>query len=543
MNLIRGYIVDIANKCFFPGEINFAEAIISIVPTFESVPDCYIFPGLVDSHVHIESSMLVPSEFSRLVVPRGTVAVVTDPHEIVNVMGEEGFNYMIEDSLLTPLKCFFGVPSCVPASDFDRSGFVLDSEVVSRLIARKEVCCLSEVMNYPGVLASDPVVMNKIHAAQRNGKPVDGHAPGLVGRDLMKYAQSGISTDHECSTIDEALFKISCGMKIQIREGSAARNFEALYSLISSHPSSVMLCTDDSHPDDLIERGHIDKIIAMGLKKGVSIFDLLQAAVVNPVLHYRLPVGLLRVGDPADMIVVDRLDEFHIVQTYINGTLIYDAGNIHLPKLPIAVVNHFEATFVDCIDVMLPHDKEAVRVIRVTDGELVTGDMKWIPQLSNNRLVFSSVDDDVLKIVVLNRYLKGEPPTVGFIHGFGLKKGGIGCSVAHDSHHLIVVGVSDDDILACMNLLIESRGGIAVVDGEKRDLLPLPIAGIMSDKSGEAVATKYRFLQRCASSLGSTLQSPFMTLSFMSLLVIPELKMSDRGLFNGNDFQFVDLFL
>lgn len=543
MNTIRGNFFDLQARCFYKGEIYFDDFILEIRPV-EECPDVYLFPGLVDAHVHIESSMLSPVEFSRLIVSRGTIAVVSDPHEIANVMGLSGVDYMIDNSRLTPLKCFFGAPSCVPATNAESSGACLGSSEVSHLLARPDVFFLSEMMNFPGVISSDSDVMAKINAAKSHRKPIDGHAPWLTKNDLVKYAGAGISTDHECFTIEDALLKIEMGMKVQIREGSAARNFEALWPLIASHPFSVMLCTDDSHPDDLISLGHIDKIIKMGLQKGLSIFDLVRVAVYNPVSHYQLPVGLLRVGDPADMIVVDHPDAFNILETYIDGRQVFNRGKVAIESVATGIINNFNTSAIDAssIQVFMPETCSSVRVIGLTDGELVTSTELWIPDVSSSREVTSSTAADILKVVVLNRYMPSMP-SVGFVSGFGLKRGAIGSSIAHDSHHIIAVGVTDDDIVTCINSIIQHKGGVVVSDNSHVDILPLPIAGIMSDQTGLFVSEKYQLLQHAAANLGSDLRSPFMSLSFMSLLVIPSLKIGAKGLFDVNRFEFVDLFV
>lgn len=543
MNTIRGHIFDLKSRSFFKGELSY-DNVIRFVSPVEDCPDVYIFPGLVDSHVHIESSMLTPVEFSRLVVSRGTVAVVSDPHEIANVMGMEGVDFMIRNSRQTPLKCFFGAPSCVPATGDDLSGAHLNSSDVSNLLSRPDVFFLSEMMNFPGVLNGDSEVMAKIDAARLAGKPVDGHAPWLTKNELVRYVGTGISTDHECFTLEDALFKIELGMKVQIREGSAARNFESLWSLIASHPHSVMLCTDDSHPDELISQGHIDKIIRKGLEKGLSIFDLMRASVYNPVAHYQLPVGLLNVGDPADFIVVDHPDLFNVLETYIDGRKVFGQGHVAISSVTVESINNFNIDAIDLsmIKVFLPDVCSSVRVIGLKDGELITSNNLWKPDVSASREVFSSVSSDVLKVVVVNRYVQS-PPSVGFVSGFGLERGAIGCSIAHDSHHIIVVGVTDEDIIDCINSIIQNKGGVVVSDAGQVNILPLPVGGIMSDQSGIFVSDQYQFLQHAARQMGSKLRSPFMSLSFMSLLVIPSLKIGSKGLFDVDRFEFVDLFV
>ena len=542
MKHIKGNIVDVHSRRIFFGEIIYDD-VIKEIRELEGRGDCFILPGLIDSHVHIESSMLVPFEFSKLAVSRGTVGVVADPHEIGNVLGVEGVNYMIENSKLSPMKFFFGAPSCVPATVFDSSGGVIDSNDVCSLMQRDDIWLLSEMMNFPGVVNQFPEVLNKIQSARDNNKPIDGHAPGLVGESLEKYIKAGISTDHECFTIDEAIAKINLGVTIQIREGSAARNFEALWPLIASHSDKVMFCTDDSHPDDIIEKGHIDKMIKLGLSKGLSIFDLLKASVLNPVNHYNLPVGLLQVGDSADFIVVDDISTFNVLQTHIKGELVFKDGHDFIGNASVDCVNNFSATpiFKTDLSVSMPEGKSSVVVIDIIDGELVTNAKYWSPVLNSDRLIESSPKEDILKIMVINRYNPSKP-FVGFITGFGIMNGAIGCSISHDSHNIIVVGDNDDDIVLCTNSIIANRGGVAVSHKGALSVLPLPVAGIMSNESGVVVADRYKQLHEICKLMGCKLQSPFMLLSFMSLLVIPKLKISDKGLFDVDKFDFIDLF-
>jgi adenine deaminase len=542
MEKIGGKIFDFKNRCFVNGEIWIEGDCIVQIERSQGNYSNYILPGLIDSHVHVESSMLVPSEFARLVVPRGTVGVVTDPHEIANVLGVKGVEFMIKNAAQVPLKFFFGAPSCVPATDFESSGGILDAATVGVLLERSDIWFLSEMMNFPGVIHESREVMLKIEAARKIGKVIDGHAPGIKGDDLKKYVGTGISTDHECFSLEEALEKIACGMKIQIREGSAAKNFETLWSLVESHPERTMLCTDDSHPDELIREGHMDKIIRRGLAKGLSIFDLLQVCVVNPVEHYGLPVGLLREGDWADFIVVDNLEDFNVQSTYINGLKVFDKHQgVLFNKVVVEPENLFLARPVEPeqLKVILPDVNSTVRVIEALDGELITKSFQWVPPSS---VVNSNIEQDVLKLVVLNRYQPDASPQVGFIRGFGLQKGALASSVAHDSHNVIAIGVSDQEIVAALNLVIENKGGIVAVNGTSKKVLPLPVGGIMSSMDGEKVAKLYEDVDATAKQMGCKLRAPFMTLSFMSLLVIPELKLGDKGLFDVSAFKFVSLF-
>jgi len=553
MKKYLGIIVDAFTRQQFKGEIIVENGKIISIEEKEHDNEQYILPGMVDSHVHIESSMTVPSVFARMAVAKGTVAVVSDPHEIANVMGEEGIDYMLEDSKKAPLKIFFGVPSCVPATPFESAGSVLDAGAVDRLLARENMHYLSEMMNFPGVISEFPEVMAKLESAKKYGKVVDGHAPGLRGADLQKYIGAGISTDHECFTYEEAVEKIKLGMKVLIREGSSARNFETLHSLIDVYPKSVMLCTDDSHPDTLIYEGHIDKLIRRGQEKGLDIYNLIRAAVINPVEHYGLNVGLLREGDSADFITVDDLKSFNVLSTFIDGDCVYDKGKVLFPIEKIPAKNVFNRNKISIDDVKLAvppavetreqikEQMKKIRVIVAKDGELVTGQELTLPKVENGNLV-SDPDRDILKMVVLSRYAD-DPVQIGFIKNIGLKKGAIASSIAHDSHNIIAVGAADEDIVEAVNRLVENRGGIVVGTAENLLDLPLEVAGLMSTLDGEEVASRYRLLNAESRKLGTSLESPFMTLAFMSLLVIPELKLGDRGLFDVTKFEFIELFV
>lgn len=542
MFTLEGNIVDVINSTITQGVVIVHQGKIQEIITTNKSYSTYILPGLIDSHVHIESSMLTPQQFGKLIVSRGTVGTVSDPHEIANVLGIYGINYMIDNAKLSPLKFNFGVPSCVPATSFETSGFSVSPEDVEDFIQRPEICCLSEMMNYPGVVNDDPEVIAKLESAKKINKPIDGHAPNLKNKVLEKYIQAGISTDHECSTLEEAIEKIKLGMKIQIREGSAAKNFEALHPLINMYPDSVMLCTDDSHPEDIINEGHVDKIIKLGIKKGLNIFNLLKAATINPVKHYNLNIGLLRINDQADFIVVDNLQDFNVQQTYINGVKLFDKGKLHfkLRGFPIEI-NNFKRKSVSIHDIQIKAISNKIKVIEVEDGELLTKTGIYETKIHDGFAV-SNLEKDIIKLVVVNRYDDISFPAVGFIKGIGLKRGAIGTSIAHDSHNLIIAGTTDIDIINCLNTLIENRGGLAACSGSQTHVLPLEVAGLMTNKDGFQVAESYNLLQQKAHEFGTHLKAPFMTLSFMSLLVIPELKLGDKGLFDVNKFEFTSLF-
>jgi adenine deaminase len=542
---IEGNIIDIFNKKIFFGSLQVEgkkiESIQELSPTINpNYP--YICAGFVDAHVHIESSMLTPIQFARLAVVHGTVATVSDPHEIGNVLGKEGVEYMIHNGRKTPFKFCFGAPSCVPATTFETAGATITPEDIQYLFENyAEVGYLAEVMNFPGVLNQDPDMMAKIALAQQFAKPVDGHAPGLRGEAAKRYIEAGCQTDHECFTIEEALDKLHYGMKILIREGSAAKNFEALIDLLPEHFEQLMFCSDDKHPDSLVE-GHINQLIQRALAKYPDLlFETLQVACVNPVTHYQLPVGLLRKGDYADFVIINNLIEFRTIQTYLNGQLVSDAGETLIENLPSEVVNQFECQLTTASDFEVEALGTKINVIEAIDGQLITKSGIYDAKIVENRVV-SDIEQDVLKIVVLNRY-KPEKPSVGFIKNFGLFQGAIASTVAHDSHNIIAVGVDDSCICKAINLLIQAQGGVSAVDKNGTEkVLSLPIGGLMSGEEGYSVAENYSSIDQFAKQLGSKLSSPYMTLSFMALLVIPEIKLSNFGLFDGKSFAFTNLF-
>ena len=503
----------------------------------------YILPGLIDAHVHIESSMLTPAQFARLAVVHGTVGTVSDPHEIANVLGVKGVEYMIEDGRRVPFKFCFGAPSCVPATIFETAGAEITARDIVHLFSYKEVGYLAEMMNFPGVLHDDPMVIEKIALAKAFNKPVDGHAPGLRGASAKKYIDAGIETDHECFTKSEALEKLKLGMKILIREGSAAKNFEELISLSEEYFANMMFCSDDKHPDNLVE-GHINQLVKRAIAKGIDKFKVLRMATINPVLHYRMSVGLLREGDWADFILVDNLVDFTILETYIDGNKVAERGVSLIENLQSETINNFDCEPITPaqIELTAPSESKLMRVIQTIDGQLITNEILVEPKVENG-LVIADLEKDVLKIVVLNRY-RNAPPAIAFINNYGLKEGAIASSVGHDSHNIIAVGIDDFSICEAINLIIREKGGVAAVSNTKRGVLGLPVAGLMSSEDGYKVAESYTMIDRFVKEqLGSTLISPFMSLSFMALLVIPALKLSDLGLFDGEKFEFVDLFV
>jgi adenine deaminase len=567
-HIISVQFVDLYQRKIYPAKVSIQNnRIISIEPIDESMVTSkgFLMPGFIDSHVHIESSMLIPSEFARIAVLHGTVGTVSDPHEIANVCGLEGVQFMINNGKQVPFKFNFGAPSCVPATVFETAGASLDSKDVEALLALDDIKYLSEMMNFPGVLHNDPEVMKKIAAAHRAGKPVDGHAPGLTGAAAKQYIEAGISTDHECFTIEEAVDKLSYGMKIIIREGSAAKNFEALAELIDDHPNSIMLCSDDKHPDSLVE-GHINQLCARAVAKGLDVFKVLRAACINPVKHYQLNIGTLQVGDPADFIIVEDLTHFNVLQTFIDGQALLstdiDSDSVMstpsaqsasnatasrkkslIQSVPATPINQFTCTPINDVDLAVPiaaypNQDGLIPVIEALDGQLITNKL-YLPGTQSNDCWVSNTADDILKMVVVNRYHMA-PVAKSFIKNFGFRTGAIASTVAHDSHNIVAVGASDEAITAAINAVIAAQGGISCVNGNNQTLvLPLPVAGLMSTEDGFVVAQQYTAIDAMAKSLGSSLSAPFMTLSFMALLVIPHLKLSDKGIFDGDRFAFL----
>ena len=539
--ILEGNIVDIKSKEIFWGTVAISNGKIEniIKSGAEKKEAHYILPGFIDSHVHIESSMLVPSEFAKLAVVHGTVGTISDPHEIANVCGMEGVRYMIENGNTVPFKCTFGAPSCVPATIFETAGAAIDADDIDVLLQMPEIKYLSEMMNFPGVLYNDSEVLKKIASAKKYNKPVDGHAPGLRGDDAKKYIDAGISTDHECFTAEEALDKLKYGMKILIREGSAAKNFEALIDLMHEHSDMMMFCSDDKHPDSLAA-GHINQLCARAVKKGIDIFKVLKAACINPVEHYKMDVGLLNTGDFADCIIVKDLVNFEVIKTFIDGILVAENGHSFINAPTAAIINQFDCTekIVDDFNIPFNGEKE-IMVIEALDGQLITNKILFPAKVIDNSIV-SDVENDILKIVVVNRY-HNAPIAKAFIKNIGIKKGALASSVAHDSHNIVAVGTDDENLCRAVNAVIKSGGGVSAVDDNNEKVLALPVAGLMSTDNGYDVAAAYTDIDNFAKkNLGSNLSAPFMTLSFMALLVIPHLKLSDKGLFDGDKFEFTN---
>lgn len=539
MNTFSGQIVDIENREIYPGSVTVENGKIVEIQEGLGGPH-YILPGFIDAHVHIESSLLVPQEFARIAVTHGTVATVSDPHEIANVLGIRGIQYMVYDALMSPFKFWFGVPSCVPATTFETAGATIDPEGVAECFDLGKLKYLSEMMNYPGVLQDDPVVWEKIEEAKVRHLPIDGHAPGLMGEDIKRYASAGISTDHESFRLDEALEKIKCGMKIAIREGSAAKNYEALHSLIDTHTDMVMFCSDDKHCHELVD-GHINELVVRSIAKGHNLFNVLQVACLNPIKHYKLPVGRLREKDPADFIIVNNLKDFHLLETYIAGRCVAKNGKTLIPRFPVGKINNFRATEKEPEDFLVKANGKSLRVIVALDGQLVTKSEVIPAKIDPYGYLVPDIRHDVLKLAVINRY-KDEPIAVGFVKNFGIERGALASSVAHDSHNIIAIGASDKEIARAVNLVIRHKGGLACVVEHEEKVLPLPVAGLMSDQDGFEVAKEYEELELFVKiKLRPTISSSFMTMSFLALLVIPELKLSDKGLFDVSKFAFTPL--
>lgn len=537
---VKANLIDIISKETYPAEVLISNKKITSIKRIEETLETYILPGFIDAHVHIESSMLVPSEFARIAVKHGTVGTISDPHEIANVLGISGVDYMIDNARKVPFHFYFGAPSCVPATNFETAGAVINSDDIDQLLSRKEIVYLAEMMNFPGVIYNDEEVLKKIAFAKKHNKPIDGHAPGLMGEGMKTYFDAGITTDHECFGHTEALEKLKHGVKIMIREGSAAKNFDTLVPLLTDFPEQMMFCCDDKHPDNLIE-SHINDHVKRALNKGHDLYHVLRAASYNVVKHYNLPIGLLQVGDNADFIEIDNVEDFNILKTYINGELVAEKGKSFIQSFEAPIVNNFNCNFKTPADFKIKSEGEKIRVIEALDGQLITHEIQT-ETLVVEGFAESNIEEDVLKIAVVNRY-NDAPVATAFIKNFGLKSGAIASCVAHDCHNIVVVGTNDEIICKAVNAVIKAKGGISLATETEELVLELPIAGIMTDLPAEEVAELYIKLDRRAKELGSKLRAPYMSLSFMALLVIPELKLSDKGLFNGKSFEFTDVFV
>jgi adenine deaminase len=539
MKKIEGNIVDVVNRKIFKGRIFFDNCIRKIEKIKNADCNNFILPGFIDAHVHIESTMLTPFEYSKKATQHGVIAAITNPHEIANVCGVEGINYMINNARKTPMKIYFGAPSCVPATPFENNGATISAEEIEDLFKGDKCFHLSEMMNFPGVINDDKDVWGKIKIAKKYNKKIDGHAPLLTGKGLKKYIEAGISTDHETTQLDEALEKLKMGMKIIMRNSSASRDYLHLISLIKTHPKDTMMCTDDCHPDDL-ERGYINEMVKTAIEKGYNILDVISIASKNARDHYGIGTGLLQLYDPADFIVIDNFKNFNIEKVFIDGIELLNENQIKNQNPQTEKINNFHQNKISISDIRFPVQNRKINVIKIVEDSIITKNEKY--QIKGNNEYFESeTKDDILKIVIVNRY-KNEKPAVGFVKGFNLKNGAIGSSVAHDSHNIVVVGVSDMEICNAISSIQGSKGGLVAVNGNEKHLLPLPIGGIMSDKPCEEVAREYKSLNITVKGMGCEIHAPFMTLSFMSLLVIPELKIGDKGLFGVNKFSFINVY-
>ena len=536
---VSGQLVDIHKREIYPAVLSILDGKILNVEKVKKAPEVFIIPGLIDAHIHIESSMITPGAFSLAAIKHGTCGVVSDPHEIANVLGIKGVEFMINDAKKVPLKFFFGAPSCVPATKFESNGARLNSKEVRKLLKKKEIKYLSEMMNFPGVISNDKEVLKKLDCAKELGKPIDGHAPGLTGDLLKKYIEAGITTDHECSSISEAKEKISLGMKILLREGSAAKNLNALKELFNSDPDMVMLCSDDLHPE-MLREGHINKLIARLISEGYNIFDVIRSATINPSEHYNLDAGLLRKGDSADFILVDSPAKMNVSETWIKGNKVFADEKVLFKYETGIPVNNFVCEPLKEPEVLVLNRNREIRIIVAIEGELLTSEIHRSSRTTE--YVTPDIDNDILKIVVKDRY-KDLAPAIGFIKGFGLKSGAFASSIAHDSHNIISIGTNDLDIVNSINEIVRLKGGLAVSNDGIVKSLQLNIGGIMTTSTCDEIAYDYDSLNQLVSSIGCTMKAPFMTLSFMALLVIPDLKIGDRGLFDVKKFELVPLFV
>lgn len=532
---ISGNIVDLVSRKIFTGTLNIQNGVIVSIVEFSSPQTNFIIPGFVDSHVHIESSLVIPSTFANIALKHGVIAAVCDPHEIANVCGVEGIKFMVENSKSTQFQFFYGAPSCVPATTLESSGAIISSDEIEQLF-RENVCShLSEMMNFPGVIYDDTEVLRKLNVAKKYGKKIDGHAPTLSGEALKKYISAGIDTDHECSTIEEAIEKIHLGMKILIREGSAAKNLEALKELFNLYPDRLMLCTDDCHVDNLLQ-GYINEIVKGLLKDGYNLFDVLSASSLIPITHYNLPIGLLQINDSADFNEVNNLIDLEILDVYVKGGRVESQGSI----APATPINNFRASKIAINDLKVESSKGTYNIIEALDKELIT---------LHNTFYFNGLSDinssylqfGLNKIAVMDRYSSDSIPFVGFIRGFDLRSGAFASSIAHDNHNIIAIGSNDRDLCDALNSIIGSNGGISFSQVGHTNLLALPIGGLMSLSPAEWVSEKYNSIQNDIKAAGCSLTSPLMTLAFMALIVIPQLKISHKGLFDFTAFNYIPL--
>ena len=563
------YMLDVLTDSVYPARITIEDGIFKEIVPIQVSEETQIdveglmLPGFIDSHIHIESSMMTPAQFAKVAVRHGTTAVVCDPHEIANVHGIDGVEFMIENASTVPFNFYFAAPSCVPATSFETSGAVLDSEDIEYLLQKPEVVALAEMMNFPGVIGADEEVLRKLRIARKYNKPIDGHAPLVSGKELDKYIEQGIVTDHECSNFHEAIEKKQKGMKIMVRDGSSAKNMEALFDFsqrieyyknqdsFGIIPTEVLsrrlhspifdfMVSDDKNPRDLVN-GHLNESVKKAVGLGIDLIKAIEMVTINPAAHYGLDGGSIVTGSKADFIIVDNLDELNILKTYISGECVFDGENVLFDVEDVEFVNsmNVDKKSSEDFNIYFNGDECEVNVIQCFDGDLLT--KKATAKLkTQNGIVQPDISEDVLKMAVVERHGSNNVANA-FIKGFGLKKGAIASSVSHDSHNIVVIGYSSEKMAEAVNMVIENMGGIAVVSDDFEDSLSLPIAGLMSNQEGIVTAKKLRTLQKMAFAMGCRLTAPFMTMAFMSLLVIPSIKLSDKGLFDGDRFEFMDV--
>ena len=563
------YMLDVLTDSVYPARITIEDGIFKEIVPIQVSEETQIdveglmLPGFIDSHIHIESSMMTPAQFAKVAVRHGTTAVVCDPHEIANVHGIDGVEFMIENASTVPFNFYFAAPSCVPATSFETSGAVLDSEDIEYLLQKPEVVALAEMMNFPGVIGADEEVLRKLRIARKYNKPIDGHAPLVSGKELDKYIEQGIVTDHECSNFHEAIEKKQKGMKIMVRDGSSAKNMEALFDFsqrieyyknqdsFGIIPTEVLsrrlhspifdfMVSDDKNPRDLVN-GHLNESVKKAVGLGIDLIKAIEMVTINPAAHYGLDGGSIVTGSKADFIIVDNLDELNILKTYISGECVFDGENVLFDVEDVEFVNsmNVDKKSSEDFNIYFNGDECEVNVIQCFDGDLLT--RKATAKLkTENGIVQPDISEDVLKMAVVERHGSNNVANA-FIKGFGLKKGAIASSVSHDSHNIVVIGYSSEKMAEAVNMVIENMGGMAVVSDDFEDSLSLPIAGLMSNQDGIVTAKKLRTLQKMAFAMGCRLTAPFMTMAFMSLLVIPSIKLSDKGLFDGDRFEFMDV--
>jgi len=550
--LTNASIINVFSGEIIPGSIAVAKGYIAGFGSYPAkrVVDMkgrFVAPGFIDAHVHIESSMSCPAEFARCVLPHGTTTVAADPHEIANVLGAEGIGYMIDSSKDQPVNIYYTLPSCVPATDMETSGAKLGADDLLPFMNNSQIIALAEMMNFPGVIYRDNEVLRKIEGMKKQRKPVDGHAPGLTGRDLHAYISAGISSDHECTTEKEAKEKLNAGMHIMIREGTGAKNLKNLLPIINRQTSRrLMWCTDDRHPHDIIKEGHIDFIVRSAIRMGLDPLTAIQMATINTAEYFGLNnVGAIGPGRQADLVVFSDIKNPVIEEVYFRGNLAAREGKI-LPEIKKpAPLNIWPSMNVDIdkIDFSIPAVSRQARVIEIIPHQLITGQSLIKVAVSGNSAI-SDIKRDILKIAVVERHKGTGNTAVGFVRGFDLKQGALASSVAHDSHNIIIVGTNDEDMKTALEAVFKMGGGLAAAsNGKILANLSLPIAGLMSLQPVKTIKEKLDNLIDISREFGSSLNDPFMTLSFLALPVIPELKITDKGLVDVAKFRIVPLFV